>query len=171
MNIFKINELTGPVMRTYSGKLVNIMEPDPATIEIEDIAHSLANLCRFAGHTARFYSVAEHSLLMSEMVPEHLALQALMHDAAEAYMVDLPRPVKKLFPYYTKLENNLLRVIFQRFGIPFPLPDEVKEADDIMLHAEWDNVFETPLNSKIEFLVPAVAEAAFLGAFHELKQK
>jgi uncharacterized protein len=82
---------------TYTGKIVHLPEPLEDEIDILDIAHALSQMCRFTGHTSFFYSVGYHSILASEFVePAHLALEALLHDAHEAYIADLPRPIKLL---------------------------------------------------------------------------
>ncbi|HKK06533.1 MAG TPA: hypothetical protein VKA50_11875 [Gammaproteobacteria bacterium] len=83
---------------TYTGRRVDLLDPDPATIEPEDIAHALSNMCRFNGHCRHFYSVAEHSWHVALLVSRENALQGLMHDAAEAYVADITRPLK---PYLT----------------------------------------------------------------------
>lgn len=75
---------------TFTGRRIDTLAPDPCEIEIDDIAHSLAQQCRFLGHTDGFYSVAQHSVLVSGFVPDRDALWGLLHDAAEAYVCDLP---------------------------------------------------------------------------------
>lgn len=124
-------------LRTRSGQLVDVIDPDPATILIEDIAHALSLLCRFGGHTKKFYSVAHHSILVAATLPEELKLCGLLHDAAEAYMVDLPRPIKRRLPDYGKAEDHLLEVIARKFGFAFPLPAEVVQMDEKWLRLEW----------------------------------
>jgi uncharacterized protein len=126
---------------TFSGIFIRPLEPDPAAIRIEDIAHALSNQCRWTGHTSRFYSVAEHSLGVSRLVPDHLALSALLHDASEAYLADLARPIKKaagLGEVYLEVEAGLEHAIAERFGtLADPLGHElIKAADEDMLWAE-----------------------------------
>jgi hypothetical protein len=85
-----------PWLRTYAGRHVHILNPRPADIYIQDIAHALAHTCRFAGHTPAFYAVAQHSVLVSELLTPDLALWGLLHDASEAYLHDLTRPLKRV---------------------------------------------------------------------------
>ena len=93
-------------IETYSGKQFYLDGTDTDSIVIEDIAHALANLCRYNGHTNRFYSVAEHSVLVSYAVPKEYALWGLMHDASEAYLSDIPRPFKAMIANYKTMEEH-----------------------------------------------------------------
>lgn len=122
------------VIRTYSGLYINPLNPDPDAISIVDIAHALGNSCRYGGHCPRFYSVAEHSVfvrnLMKEAKRDPMELFAgLMHDAEEAYMMDMPTPIKRNFPSYIDACTNLRKVIFAKFDIPWELYDVVKDFD------------------------------------------
>lgn len=129
----------GDCIRTHSGQYVNVFDPDPDTILIEDIAHALANQCRFGGHLPRFYSVALHSVYCSHQVHEkELRLAALMHDASEAYLLDIPSPIKRKLYDYTHIEHGLMYVIAKKFGFEWPMHQKVKEADRIMLEMEWE---------------------------------
>lgn len=124
-------------MVTYTGKVIYVMDPDPKDICIEDIAHALGNTCRFSGHCTFFYSVAEHCVNVSKLVPPKYALLGLLHDAAEAYLTDIPRPFKKDIPGYDVIEDRVLRAIMKGLGIPFDgLPAEVKRADNHILGYE-----------------------------------
>jgi hypothetical protein len=122
---------------TRSGMLIDPFNPDPEAILIEDIAHALSHLCRWGGHCKTFYSVAHHSILVASLLPEEHKLAGLLHDATEAYMVDLPRPIKRRMPEYGKAEDRLLEVIARKFGFPYPLPEAVTQADDKMLRVEY----------------------------------
>lgn len=134
------------VMQTFTGKLFDPLDPDPAMIDLRDIAHALGNICRFGGHARRHYSVAEHSLLVASLVPEPLRLPALLHDAAEAYIGDIIAPIKRWttiyvaaeanFIYADKIEEGILSLIFDRFGLALPLPPEVQLADRIAVVTE-----------------------------------
>ena len=120
---------------TFSGLRFWPLNPNPEKILIEDVAHSLAHQCRFGGHSSKFYSVAEHCVHVSQLcLPEH-ALWGLLHDASEAYLVDLPRPLKLLpeFAPYREAECRLQRAVAVRFGLPPDQPASVTEADDTML--------------------------------------
>lgn len=125
-------------IRTYTGKYLDVFNPDPEQICIEDIAHALANTCRFGGHTREFYSVAQHSIMVCNRVQPELKLQALMHDAAEAYLTDVPTPIKKQLPAYIELEENLMKVIAAKFGFDCQMAPEVMEADKAELEYEWN---------------------------------
>lgn len=130
-------EIEPGVIRTFTGKMINVFEPDPDLICIEDIAHALSNLCRFGGHTRRFYSVAEHSLRVAAIVPEKHKIAGLLHDASEAYLVDLPSPIKYFIPKYQEYEQNLMLAIAEKFGFDYPLHSEVVRADRQLLEVEW----------------------------------
>ena len=106
------------------------------SLTIDNIASSLSKLCRFAGHVTRFISVAEHSVLVSEHVPKKMRLAALLHDASEAVLVDLPKPVKSMLPQYLAIEDLVMKSIAERYGLPWPLPVEIKLADKRMCLTE-----------------------------------
>lgn len=125
-----------PYITTISGTKFYFLNPDPETIDIEDIAFSLSNLCRYTGHCNRFYSVAEHCVHVSNLLPPNLALDGLLHDASEAYLNDLASPVKQFLPDYQEMEKNLYVQIAQKFNICETEDRIVKEADTIQLHAE-----------------------------------
>lgn len=128
----------GDWMQTFTGRRFYPLDPRPEDIDQEDIAHALANLCRFGGHCRRFYSVAEHSVLVSQVVPPEDALVGLLHDATEAYLVDVPRPIKRSLSNYADIEEQLWRVISYKFDVPFHMPPSVKKADNDVLLAERD---------------------------------
>jgi len=151
---------------THSGKLVNVIDPDPDTISILDIAHALGNQCRFGGHTKMFYSVAQHSILVASAVPDEYKFAALMHDASEAYLIDLPRPVKRLLPYYEKLEYNMMRCIADKYGFAWPMPQVVQEADDSVLELEIRAVMAGEWPSPIRKMT--VPGFKFLERFYDL---
>lgn len=114
---------------TFSGLLVCPFELRPEDVLIEDIAHALSNICRYTGHTSDFYSVAQHCLILSYRVPIEHAMTALLHDASEAYLVDVPSPLKPYFPNYREREAAIEQVIAERFGLPYPWPGIIKELD------------------------------------------
>jgi 5'-deoxynucleotidase YfbR-like HD superfamily hydrolase len=123
-------------MPTFTGRIFEPFNPDPDSICIDDIAHALAKLCRYGGRCGPFYSVAQHCVLMSHVVPPADRPAALMHDATEAYYIDLPRPLKRLFPLYTELEEKLYQVIADKYRLPAELPPSVKHADLVLLATE-----------------------------------
>lgn len=120
------------MIQTASGILYDVVNPKPEHVWIEDIAHHLSQQCRYSGATKRFYSVAEHSIWVSLIVPPKYAREALLHDAAEAYCIDLPRPIKHLpeMGHYRELEWRNERAIAERFGFDPNFVDvEIVEAD------------------------------------------
>ena len=153
-------------------------------IDIKDIAHSLANLCRFTGHTKEFYSVAKHSVFASKMVPQELSLQALLHDATEAYVGDLNSPLKDILPEFKTIETHIWSVIATKFGVPVEMDPLVKQADMALLHAEslkylapcqdshlWDHIQSNYLRPIIPDYYdnsPGHWKGAFLERFEEL---
>lgn len=110
------------------------------TISIGDIAHALSNICRFGGHCPTFYSVAQHSVMVSFMVPPEHALAALLHDASEAYLSDVVRPAKRMLPEYKQLEQEIHDQIAEHFGVDLNHPS-IKEADNLALYAEAKHFF------------------------------
>lgn len=124
-----------PWIMTYTGIKFFPFNPDIDSFVIEDIAHSLANQCRFNGHTKSYYSVAQHSVNVSRICGEH-SLCGLLHDGTEAYFSDLPTPIKKRMNNVVNMENNLACTLSRKFGFPFPFPEEVKDADKSMLNIE-----------------------------------
>jgi hypothetical protein len=126
-------------IQVYSGHLIDPIDPALKDITIEDIAHSLALQCRWTGHCARFYSIAQHSVLVAMNVPISMMLEGLLHDASEAYLADFCAPLKQdptLGVRYREVERNMMIHIADRFGLEYPLPDEVKEADQRVLATE-----------------------------------
>ena len=126
---------------TASGRKFFPAAPTVEMVCIEDIAHALGNICRFGGHCRRHYSVAVHSVGVSMLVHPDLAMQALMHDATEAYMGDMVKPLKEVMPEFEAMEEKLWRLIAERFGLP-PTPptdiEEIRRADWTMLLTERD---------------------------------
>ena len=129
---------------TFSGLRFWPFKPDPSHILIADIAHALAHQCRFAGHVRQFYSVAEHSVRVSELCAADDALWGLLHDGSEAYLQDIPRPLKRLpeLSAYREAELNLQRLIAVRFGLNPEQPPTVTAADDAMLAVEYRQLLQ-----------------------------
>lgn len=124
-------------IQTYTGRQFWPLDPRVEDIDIRDIAHALSMKCRYGGHSLAFYSVAEHSIFVSRALPPELRLTGLLHDAAEAYLADIPRPVKPLLAGFKEIEERIERVIAEVFGLlPPPWPDAVKAADTAILHDE-----------------------------------
>jgi hypothetical protein len=152
----------------HSGVIFDVFNPKIEDIRIEDIAHALSNICRYGGHSPKFYSVAQHSVICSyESGTPQEQFEFLMHDASEAYLMDLPRPIKRNMPDYIKIEDKLLDLIFTKYNLTFPLVKRVKEVDDQVLHYEYRNFFEEP-DLNFEYWTPDQAKAAFADRFEEL---
>ena len=140
----------GDWMQTYTGRQFWPMDPRLEDIHLDDIAHALALQCRFAGHSRTHYSVAQHSMHVYGLVVRAgvtdpvVRLQALLHDAAEAYVVDMPTPIKRFMPEYRDIEDRLLRVIWEKFGIFDPMHEVVKKADVTALITERDVLHRRP---------------------------
>lgn len=151
-------------IRTYSGFYIDPLNPNPDAIQIRDIAHALTNQCRFAGHTHRRFSVAQHSIMVADAVPEEHKLAALLHDASEAYLLDIPTPVKAALSGYMEAEDRLMKVIADKFGFKWPLHISIKEADKKALEWEWHNCV---VNDNIETWDSKSTEDLFMWRFHE----
>jgi len=160
-------------IQTYTGRRFTPTKPLIESIVIEDIAHALSRQCRFSGHSLEFYSIAQHSVLASYICDTKDQLWGLLHDASEAYVVDIPRPIKKHIPEYIKLENNVQNAICKRFELDEKMPESVKKADDLLLvteardllstvRDEWGYDHITPLPFKIEPVSPDEAKEMFL---------
>lgn len=167
---------------TASGLNFDVANPNADLIDIEDIAHSLAHLCRFTGHTDRFYSVAEHSVRAAwHVAPEH-QLEALLHDATEAYLGDVASPLKALLPEYRAIEARLEACIRQHFGLPATPSLAIKAADLAMLATErfhlmpanfdsWPQLAGvTPAAPIFDTWTPSQARHQFLTAYKRLTQ-
>lgn len=123
---------------TASGIEIDLLNPTPEMIRIEDIAHALANICRFGGHTSRHYSVAHHSVFVSEIVPREIALEGLMHDASEAFIGDMVKPLKDCgrLQSFREIEDVLMKVIAEKFGLNSQGLEALKPFDFYALECE-----------------------------------
>jgi len=178
-------------IETYTGRLFYPLNPDPDDVDLQDIAHALSMKCRYTGHTRNFYSVAEHSVLMAEWFEEQdcpwRALYALLHDATEAYLPDVPRPVKLKWGWWPEIESKVNKAIMSHFRCPHLTRDravvaDVKRADTRILLTEavalmrsrsesfgdWKKDY-TPLPVATFCWTPVRARDAFLRAYDRLK--
>ena len=172
-------------LATFTGKKVYPLEPRPEQFCIEDIAHHLSNMCRFAGATGRFYSVAQHCVLIMQQVPDDCKKFALLHDASEAYICDLPAPLKhcKELDDYCRIEDKMTQVILQALGDSdtwsHNIYRTVKQADMRMRQteaeelgvdsSEWGEHFER-YDLEITPWSPIAAKAEFLWKWAELNK-
>jgi uncharacterized protein len=176
----------GPYLQTVSGRWVNPFDPDPDQLDAGDIARALANQCRFGGHSRVFYSVAQHSVIVSELVEQRGGdaedvFAALMHDASEAYLGDMPHPIKHRSPLgaaFKAAEDHLEAALRERFRIKADVP-EIKRADRALLATErrafsaedwhWPELEGVePLELELTALAPEAAARAFAERYAEL---
>ena len=164
------NLYTPNCIRTFTGIYINVFEPALEMIRIEDIAHALSNQCRFGGHLPKFYSVAQHSIMCSKFVDNESKLQALLHDASEAYLLDIPKPIKLKLPNYKVCEDGLMKLIAEKFGFNPEFSQSTKEVDEYLLQWEWSTLMlGRKIFPEIKCLWPGEAEELFLTTFDELK--
>lgn len=181
----------GDCIRTHSGIYMNVFKPTFEMICIEDIAHALSNQCRFGGHLPVFYSVAQHSIECAKRMRQkllerarkiewnyaymetntkHGELKALMHDGSEAYLLDIPTPIKRLLSNYKEIEDGLMRKIAQKYGFEWPMDELMKEIDAEMLVFEWEHfvIKSKPLPADFVVLSRKKAKKEFLKYFYNL---
>jgi 5'-deoxynucleotidase YfbR-like HD superfamily hydrolase len=175
--------------QTFTGRKVYVLDPKPEDIEILDIAHALSMLCRYNGHCKAFYSVAQHSVIVSRIVPPDLAVVGLLHDATEAYVGDMIRPLKQSIVAYREIEDRWALAIGERYGLGdqiLHLERAVKDADNVALaterrdllnvgpghalHEAWKQYdhHKRPLDEVIVPLGPAEAERAFMHRLEDI---
>lgn len=166
-------------IQTYNGGRFDFFNMSKEKLDINAIAHALSQVCRFGGHCREFYSVAQHSVYVSQLCKPDNRMAGLMHDATEAYIGDMVSPLKKLVPEFQNYESDLWRVVASQFGIPKKLPDDVKAADLAMLSAEARDLCGAdpttwglkPARADIPTIAPwscKLAKKYFLEEFHRL---
>lgn len=166
-----------------SGAQMNYNAPEDSDVTLDDLASALSNICRFSGHLPCFYSVAQHLVNTSRIVPPELAFDALMHDTAEAFTNDLPTPLKWTLPVFKVLEEKIEAAMADKFGFNYPYPPEVKVADTEMLLLEktyvkldaqvwpmYDGIPFEHQKDKVDLKgwTPSRAKREFLKRYHEL---
>lgn len=162
---------------THSGRKLNPLRLTPEDVDIEDIAHSLSMQCRWSGHTKSFYTVGQHCYLVSLEADEQDQLWGLLHDASEAYLVDLPSPIKRQMAEYNVAEERAMSAICARFGLPPFMPRSVHVADETLLATEYRDLMphhpefpklRTPRKLRIVPLSQPAAKETYLRRFDEL---
>ena len=172
----------GDWIQTYSGIKMYPLDPRPEEISLLDISHALSNICRFVGHCNEFYSVAQHSVYVSVYASPENALWGLLHDASEAYLNDIARPVKRnwFMCGYRECEDIIMLSIAKKFNLSWPMPEEIKSLDDRFLMTEardlglltkdWISC-GIPIETTIRPQSPASAKQSFLDWFDVLKKR
>jgi uncharacterized protein len=180
--IAAVNMGVGPRIMLASGNWFDFLDVRGSTFTINDIAHGLSHICRYSGQCFRFYSVAEHSLYVCGVADSH-KLEALMHDAAEAFLGDITRPLKQLLPQYKSIERDVELAIFERFNLDHSALAELKAADLSVLAAEQLQLMPPGTNYwaketgvavadiKIAGYTPPEAKSRFLAKYHELQSQ
>lgn len=164
-----------------NGDFFDYNSPETHNYDIKAIAQSLAKNCRFNGHNDgdKNYSVAEHSVWVSRLVPPKMALEGLLHDASEAFTGDIQKPLKEMLPNFKKIEDRIEEALAAFFGLAYPFPPEIKQADVMMYKAERqqiatsvnDGIWHTealPAEIKIECWGFKKAKEEFINRFDEL---
>jgi hypothetical protein len=168
---------------TRRGVLIDLFDPPPSAFDIGTVAHALAQKCRWGGQAARFYSIAQHCVLTSWLVPDEVALQGLLHELDEVFLPDVPGPLKHL-PWaaeWRALCDRHMRAGCAWHGLPYPFDERVHLADELLLSteardimsiadpvAEW-GVRWAPLPCRIEPWDMLYSEAKFLSRYADLK--
>lgn len=169
----------GNYIATLSGTNFYVDELNIEDIPLEDMAHALSMNCRYNGHVEKFYSVAEHSVLVSKLVPEEDALWGLLHDITEAFVPDVPRPFKALIYGFKEFEERLAKKLADYCGLPWPMPETVHYIDKHIVGSEARVLFPDPPDwvehyddvcphRMIKALTPEQAERAFIDRYKEI---
>ena len=178
----KMDNKVDNYIETFTGIKFDFLNPKLDQIDIEDIAHSLSMQVRYTGHCSKFYSIAEHCLLVSYMCSDEFKLYGLLHDASEAYLTDVASPIKPFLQNYKMMECKVMNVITEKYGLGEFFPEEVHLADMNALRLEitqlmsskgegWaiNNVLSTELpDIELECMGQEEAKERFLQRFYEL---
>lgn len=174
-----MKNVSGPSIILSDESYFNFLEPEKCSFSLRVIAHALSNICRFGGHCPQYYSVAQHSVYVSQLVPSEYAFQGLMHDSAEAFVGDVCKPLKDLLPDFKIVEDNVERALFELYSLSLPLDPSIKEADIVMLATEQKQLFgnedtwgycggRQPADLTITYMSPEQAEEFFVNRYFEL---
>ena len=169
-------------IQTFTNKRMFLLEPTEEMVCVEDIAHGLSNVCRFGGQCKHHYSVAQHSILVASLLPPALQLEGLLHDATEAYLGDMVRPLKRSMPAFEMAEQRLDAVIARKWDLrrDMQAARHIKEADNVALMTEHRQLFSNPelwdrtalgvqgVDHPIVHLDPHVVEGRFLAAYYKI---
>ena len=176
-------ELDDQWIGLLSGAQMNYNRPEESDVTLDDLASALSNICRFSGHLPSFYSVAQHLVNTSRIVPAQFAFDALMHDTAEAFTNDLPTPLKWALPVFKELEVRIEGAMAKKFGFNYPYPPEIKIADTQMLllekkyvkkdYRDWPNYRDIEFEHLAKLVdlkpwQPCRAKREFLDRYYEL---
>lgn len=138
-SLYPVHKCYDGLFNSYTGKLIDLINPTADMIDIEDIAHALSQICRFGGHCSMPYNVAQHSVIVAALAPMELRKEALLHDAAEAYVGDVIKPLKVLIePLFEDIEDRFMQVICQKFNLDTMKLLEVKKYDRQVLETEHE---------------------------------
>lgn len=153
-------------MKTRSGKKLDILNPQPDQIDILDIAAGLAYKPHFSGQTPKFFSIAQHSIMVTDAIFFDLKRIALLHDASEAYLGDIIKPLKVMLPEFQRIEKNLMFVIFQKFNLDIDLLNDIKQADKSVQEVEYAAFYNGVRT--FDFWDPDSAYRTFLNYYNRL---
>lgn len=179
----RVRHIVGPTIRLAGGTYFDFLNPDGSEYTIEDVAHALSLINRFNGHTDRFYSVAQHSVLASEHVRAGWEYEALMHDAPEFVVGDMTRPLSELCPDYKALKKRIEASVCRRFEVLYPFPPVIHEIDIRMLRTEQEQLMDAgndvwgitqgvePIPVRLMSWSPEHARKRFLERYHELRAR
>lgn len=155
-------------IRCNSGVYINIFNPNPEHFLIEDIAHGLSMMPRFGGHIPVWYSVADHSIACCYYTNKRQErFELLMHDASEAYLMDIVSPIKRLLGNYKDIEDKFMNIISNKFGFQYPLSDFTKSIDKQQLEVEWDE-FIIKKNCSVSYSIED-SKSLFLQMYEKYK--
>lgn len=179
----RVGTIVGPTIRLYGGTYFNFLDPEGSDYTIEDIAHALSLINRFNGHTDRFYSVAQHSVIASEHVRPGFEYEALMHDAPEFVVGDVTAPLGSLLPDYKAIKKGIEKSVSRRFDVTYPFPPAVHEIDIRMLRTEQEQLMDAgedvwavtcgvePVPVRLLSWSPEHAKKRFLDRYWELQAR